>query len=119
MKLVISSTGTRVTDRVDPRFGRARYLVLYDTASESFVVQDNSAQAEAAQGAGVQAAQTVVALKADALLTGRCGPKAFDVLAAAGVEIYSGLDGTVLSAVRAWRDGNLAPLSSPDGVGRH
>ena len=33
----------------------------------------------------MQAAQNVVALKADALLTGRCGPKAFDVLAAAGV----------------------------------
>jgi len=56
MKLIITSEGPNPSDRVDPRFGRARYLIQYDSASESFVSSDNSEQMEAAQGAGVQAA---------------------------------------------------------------
>jgi len=119
MKLVISSEGPNPTDRVDPHFGRAPYLILFDSSSESFVAQDNSAQAEAAQGAGVQAAQIVVALGTDALLTGHCGPKAFDVLSAAGVKVYSGFDSTVMGAVRDWQGGQLEPITSPDGAGRH
>jgi len=119
MKLIITSEGPKPSDRVDPRFGRARYLIQYDSRSESFVSSDNSEQAEAAQGAGVQAAQKVVGFGAEALLTGHCGPKAFDVLAAGGVKIYSGFEGTVLDAVKAWKNGDLEPLAAPDGIARH
>ncbi|MEN8007571.1 MAG: NifB/NifX family molybdenum-iron cluster-binding protein [Candidatus Krumholzibacteriota bacterium] len=119
MKLIISSEGPKPSDRVDPRFGRARYLLLYDSASESFISADNSEQVAAAQGAGVQAAQKVVGLGAEALLTGHCGPKAFQVLEEAGVTIYSGFEGTVLDAVKAWKNGILEPLAAPDGIARH
>ena len=119
MKLIITSEGPNPSDRVDPRFGRARYLIQYDSASESFVSSDNSEQMEAAQGAGVQAAQKVVGFGADALLTGHCGPKAFQVLAEADVKIYSGFEGTVLDAVQAWKNGDLEPLAAPDGIARH
>lgn len=119
MKMVISSEGPKPTNRVDPRFGRARYLILFDSTSDSFVATDNSERVEAAQGAGVQTAQTVVRLGAEALLTGHCGPKAFQVLDEAGVRIYSGFEGTVLDAVKAWKEGELQPLSAPDGLGRH
>jgi predicted Fe-Mo cluster-binding NifX family protein len=116
MKVVISCTGPSPTDLVDPRFGRARYLLLYDSVSESYVSIDNSEQVQAAQGAGVQAAQKVVGLEPQALLTGRCGPKAFQILAEAGVAIYSGFQGTVLEAVEAWRKGDLEPLAAADGI---
>ncbi len=119
MKLVITSEGPNPSDRVDPRFGRARYLIQYDSASESFVSLDNSEQMAAAQGAGVQAAQKVVGFGADALLTGHCGPKAFQVLAEANVTIYSGFEGTVFDAVQAWKNGELEPLAAPDGIARH
>ncbi len=119
MKLFISSEGPSPTDRVDPRFGRARYLIQFDSAGESFVAHDNSQQVNAVQGAGVQAAQKVASLHADALLTGRCGPKAFQVLSEASVLVYSGFEGSVLEAVRAWQDGRLEPLESPDGIAHH
>lgn len=119
MKLVISSAGPAATDRVDPRFGRARYLIKYDSASESYVAIDNAAQVNAPQGAGIQAAQKVAELGADALLTGHCGPKAFDVLSEAGVTIYAGLEGTVLEAVSAWRDNTLESLAAPDRKAHH
>ena len=119
MKLVIPSVGPDLTSQVDPRFGRARFLVQYDSISSSFVATDNSAQAEAVQGAGVQAAQKVLDLGAEALLTGHCGPKAFHVLVEGGVKIYSGFEGTVLGAVKAWQEGELKILAAPDGKARH
>ena len=119
MKIVISATGPDPTDNVDPRFGRARWFIRYDSALESFSVLDNAASLDAAQGAGVQAAQMIVGGGAEVLLTGRCGPKAFAILAAAGMQVYSGFEGPVLDAVRAWQKGDLNPLSAPDGVARH
>lgn len=119
MKLIITSQGTDPGDQVDPRFGRAKYFILFDTDSENFKVLDNTDQVEAAQGAGVQAAQNVVNSGAEILLTGHCGPKAFKVLSAAGVKIYSGVEGTVREAAQAWGRDELKMLDDPDGTPAH
>ena len=119
MKLIITSQGTGQADQVDPRFGRARYFILFDTDTEEFKALDNADQVEAAQGAGVQAAQNVVNSGAEILLTGHCGPKAFEVLSAAGVKIYSGIEGTVQEAVQAWRQNELELLNGPDSPQQH
>jgi predicted Fe-Mo cluster-binding NifX family protein len=120
MKLVITSQGPNLADPVDPRFGRARYHILFDPDDGEFTALDNDQRVEAAQGAGVQAAQNVVARGAGVLLTGHCGPKAYEVLCAAGVQVYSGIEGTVLEAVQAWRQGNLELLAGPaDHPSRH
>lgn len=118
MKLVITAQGPNPDDPVDPRFGRAAYHILFDDKAGTFTTLDNAGR-EAAQGAGVQAAQAIAASGAEALLTGHCGPKAFQALNAAGVSIFSGVEGRVLDAVQAWRDGRLAELKSPDGTPRH
>ena len=119
MKLIITSQGPELSAAVDPRFGRALWFIVFDTDTGDREVIDNSEQVEAAQGAGVQAAQVVVGSGSQALLTGHCGPKAFQVLDAAGVRVYSGITGTVVGAIEAWETGELAPLSAPDGVPRH
>lgn len=118
MQLIVSSTGPAPTDAVDPRFGRARCFLRYDSETDTYEAIDNTQQ-DAAHGAGVQAAQTVAQAGASALLTGACGPKAFEILTAAGVEVYSGFEGTVAEAVAAWKNGQLVPLSSPDGKSLH
>jgi predicted Fe-Mo cluster-binding NifX family protein len=119
MKLIIASSGPDPADRVDPRFGRAPYLMQYDSSDESLVALDNSAQAALAQGAGVQSAQTVVGLGAEAVLTGRCGPKAFRILSESGVTVYSGCTGSVQDAIEAWHDGRLEALTAPNGRAHH
>ena len=119
MKLIISSKGPDLSNKVDPRFGRAHYFIQYDSATESFVSIDNSENSQAPQGAGVQAAQTVVRTGAEALFTGHCGPKAFAILSEAGIRVYSGFKGTVLDAVQAMKDGSLQPLPGPDRSGHH
>lgn len=119
MKLIITAQGPEPTDQVDPRFGRAQWFIVYDEETGGFAALDNEAQVSASQGAGVQAAQIVAASGAVVLLSGHCGPKAFDVLTAAKVQIYSGVTGTVEEALAAWRRGDLELLSSPDGSPQH
>jgi predicted Fe-Mo cluster-binding NifX family protein len=119
MKLAISAVGPNPTDPVDPRFGRARYFLLYDTESEVYTVIDNADQVAAMQGAGIQAAQNVTASGVEALLTGRCGPKAFQVLEAAGVQIFGGVQGSVQQALQAWRENKLQRLDGPTGRPHH
>ncbi len=117
MKVVVTALGQDLDSEVDPRFGRAHWMILADTGSDAVEVLDNRDQASAGQGAGVQAAQLVIAAGAEALLTGHCGPKAFQVLEAGGVAVYSGVTGTVREALRKLRDGELEPSGGPDTAG--
>ena len=77
MKIAVTSLGESLDSPIDQRFGRARFFVLYDLESGEWTVHDNTQNLEAAQGAGIQAAQHVVNLGVEAVITGHCGPKAF------------------------------------------
>ena len=102
MKYAVSSTGKTMDANVDPRFGRAAFFVIVDSETGDIVsVLDNSAAIDAAHGAGINAAAMVADAGVDAVLTGRVGPKAWQVLEKAGVKIISDVSGTVASAVNA------------------
>jgi predicted Fe-Mo cluster-binding NifX family protein len=118
VKVVVTSSGERMDSMIDPRFGRAAAFVMVDTASgEIETVVDNRRGVEAAQGAGVQAAETVSRLGAECLVTGHCGPKAFRTLEAAGIAVFIGASGTVADAVEQLRSGALERAASPDVAG--
>jgi len=119
MKLIVTSQGPEATDPVDPRFGRAPYFLMCDIETGQFTALDNRDQAAAVQGAGVQAAQIVAGSGAQVVLTGHCGPKAFAVLSAAGLQVYSGITGSVQDALHSWYEGELALLERPDGTPHH
>jgi predicted Fe-Mo cluster-binding NifX family protein len=114
MKIAVTSLGETMDSPVDQRFGRARYFVLVDTATGEWSAHENSQNLEAAQGAGIQAGQTVANLGAEAVLTGHCGPKAFRTLAAGGVAVYTGTQGTVEDAVSDYRAGKLQKAGGAD-----
>jgi len=99
MKVAISAKGTELGSEVDPRFGRAAYIMIVDTESMAFEAVDNSANVNSFKGAGIQAATMVHDKGADVLMTGYCGPKAFQTLEAAGVKVVSDVGGTVAEAV--------------------
>ena len=111
MKVVVTAQGRDLDSLVDPRFGRARYFVLIDTATGQFTAHDNVQNLNAPQGAGIQAAQTVVQLGAEAVLTGNVGPKAFATLQAGRVVIHPGATGTVRQALEELRSGRLQPAA--------
>jgi predicted Fe-Mo cluster-binding NifX family protein len=114
MKIAVTASGRTLEAAVDPRFGRAPAYILYDTEAKSFQAVDNSQGLNAAQGAGIQAAETISRLGAECLVTGHCGPKAFRALAAAGVRVYSGASGTVAEAIAALEAGKLPQASAAD-----
>jgi predicted Fe-Mo cluster-binding NifX family protein len=117
LKIAITSTGADMEADVDPRFGRAKYLILYDTDAGAFSALDNSEAVNATQGAGIQAGQNIANAGVEALITGNCGPKAFSVLSSAGVKVYIGASGTVREALDAYQAGTLTPANAPNVQG--
>ncbi|MBP7865574.1 MAG: NifB/NifX family molybdenum-iron cluster-binding protein [Acidobacteria bacterium] len=117
MKIVFTTTGEGLDAPLDPRFGRAPRFLVYDLDDDTFTVVDNSINLNAAQGAGIQSAETVARTGAKAVVTGHCGPKAFRVLSAAGVKIYPSPEATVAQALAAFRAGKLSEASSADVEG--
>jgi predicted Fe-Mo cluster-binding NifX family protein len=117
MKLAITTSGDDLEAPLDSRFGRAPRFLIYDLDQESFQVVDNQQSLDAAQGAGIQAAETIARSGAKALVTGHCGPKAFRVLAAAGIKIFNTDAGTVAEALDRYLTGRLTEAHAPDVAG--
>jgi predicted Fe-Mo cluster-binding NifX family protein len=117
MIIVVSASGKTLDAQVDPRFGRAAFFVAVDSESGAFQAHDNVQNLNAAQGAGIQSAETVSRLGAEVVITGNCGPKAFRTLSAAGIKIVVGAQGTVAEAIEAFKSGALAPTDAPNVEG--
>lgn len=122
MKIAVTSRGKTLDDEVDPRFGRCLYFVVVDTETLSFEAIENGSLSSGS-GAGIQSAQFLSERGIEAVLTGNCGPKAFRTLQAAGIEIRSGVVGSVREAVARYSAGALEAAEAPtveshSGLGR-
>ena len=121
LKIAVSAGNDGLDAQIDPRFGRCRCFVIVDSATMGIDVIPNTSQS-AASGAGIHAAQTIVNRGVKLVITGRVGPNAQQVLAAAGIEIITGVYGTVRNAVEAFRSGQLRDTTTapttPRGVSR-
>ena len=71
MIVAVTAKGTHLSDEVDPRFGRAPYILLVDTETMQYEALDNSSNVNAFKGAGIQAATMVADKGAKVLLTGQ------------------------------------------------
>ena len=117
MKIAVSAKGTTLDSAIDPRFGRAARFVFVDTDTGDHEAIDNEQNLNAAQGAGIQAAQTASRHAAEYVITGHCGPKAFRALDAAGIKIVLVADGTVADAVEKLKAGEVEPSVGADVEG--
>ena len=115
MKIAVSAMNPNLEAQIDPRFGRCRYFIIVDAETMQFEAIENSS-AMASGGAGISAAQTIVGKGTQAVLTGNCGPNAFEVLAAAGIEVVTGVAGTVQEAVRDYKAGKYQTSSQPNAA---
>lgn len=117
MKIAVTSKGRDLNAEVDPRFGRAAYIVILDTETMAYDVIDNKANVNAFKGAGIQAATTISEHGAQVLLTGYCGPNAFRTLEAAGIRVGSDISGTVADAVQTFKKGAVRYSAAPNTDG--
>ena len=115
MIVAVTAKGTHLSDEVDPRFGRAPYILIVDTETMEYESLDNSENVNAFKGAGIQAATMVADKGAEVLLTGFCGPNAFKAMNAANIGVANDASGSVREAVTAYLAGNL-PLADDANV---
>ena len=118
-KIAISVAKEGWNADVDARFGRAAgfAIVVLDGEERSLQYLSNTQNLQAAQGAGIQAAETVANAGVEFLLTGHVGPKAFRALKAAGIVTYTGITGSVEDALREYAAGNLNEAINADVEG--
>lgn len=109
MKIAIPAEGQTIDSVVGPSFGRTYYFVVVDSETLEFEVIDNQA-ASSQGGAGIKAAQSMVDIGADVVITFHCGQNAADVLKAADIKILKAVPGTVAETVRKYGAGELAEL---------
>jgi predicted Fe-Mo cluster-binding NifX family protein len=117
MRIAVTSTGNELISDMDPRFGRAKYFVIVDPETLEYEVAENKQNLNLPQGAGIQAAKTIVDQKADVLISGSCGPKAFQVLNAAGIKVVTGAKGRVIDAITQYKTGELQSTEEPNVEG--
>lgn len=117
MKVAFTTSGDSLASPLDSRFGRAPRFLIYDLERDSFETIDNAQNLNASQGAGVQAAETIARAGVGSLVTGHCGPKAFRVLSAAGIQVYTSDAPTVAAALQAFRNGSLTAARQADVEG--
>ncbi len=108
MKLAFTTPGENLDSLLDPSFGRARNFLVYDLQTQTFEIISNQQNLNAAQGAGIQSAQTIAKTGAQALITGHCGPKAFRVLEAASIKVFNTDASTVAEALMRYRADELS-----------
>ncbi len=107
MKIAVTSQGNSLNSQLDPRFGRASYILIVDTQTLGCDIIDNKKNKDAFKGAGIQAAAMIADAEAQVLLTGFCGPNAFKTLKAAGVKVVNDQNGRVIDAVQRFKQGNI------------
>ena len=97
-KTVITSSGNELTSQFDKRFGRAEWFCVFDSETkESLFVKNEFVNTKRA--AGNQAAELMLELKADRIISGDFGPKARVILENLNIQMIIIQDSTNIQGV--------------------
>jgi len=113
MKIAVTSTGPTLDDNVEARFGRCPYFLIIDTDSMQYEAIENPNIALGG-GAGIQSAQLMSEKGVTTVLTGNCGPNAFNVFGQAGIQVIVGVSGPVRNAVEQFKADAFSSASGPN-----
>jgi predicted Fe-Mo cluster-binding NifX family protein len=118
MKIIISASSNKMDQPFSPRFGRADYFILIDSATREWEAFPNPA-VNARGGAGPQAVQFIADKGAEVVISGRYGPSAFGALEAAGIQAFIGYQGTVSQVFEQHLAGELENTNTATGPELH
>jgi len=106
LRIAISSDKPDLKARVGSGLGTSKYLMVIDLRTMAVEAVANSG-ASGHGGGGIQAVVLAITKKVNAVLTGYCSPTAEKYLTANGIEILTGVKGTVAEALRHYKKGDL------------
>lgn len=110
MKIAVTSTGPALDDNVEARFGRCPCFLIIDTDTMQHEIIENPNIALGG-GAGIQSAQLMSEKGVTTVLTGNCGPNAFNIFGQAGIQVIVGVNGPVRDAVEQFKRGAFSSAS--------
>ncbi|ABR29891.1 dinitrogenase iron-molybdenum cofactor biosynthesis protein [Thermosipho melanesiensis] len=112
MKLAVPSKGKTLDSLSDERFARAEFFVVYDLEKEEIVeVIENTA--DDAHGMGPKVSQMLVSKGVSVLVLENVGKNAFEVLKAAGIDVYLTNKKTLREIIEDYKSGKLEKVESP------
>ena len=102
MKIAVSSDGSTLDAKVANRFNSAKYLLIIDLDNGEYEAVLNPFTI-GQHGAGVQAIVLAVSRGAKAVLTGYTSPAIANQFKSSGIEILTGMTGTVREAIEQYK----------------
>jgi predicted Fe-Mo cluster-binding NifX family protein len=98
LKIAVSAESPDLEALVGQRFGISPYLVIVDPQTMEVEAVSNLGAA-GQRAAGIQAVVLAISKKVDAVMTGYCSPTAIKYLSDNGIEVITGVKGTISEAV--------------------
>lgn len=92
MKVCITAKGTTLDALTEDRFGHAPYFIVIESEKGSFALIKNP-YADVMGGVGPKVAQLLIARGINAMVSGQVSGSAHELLAAAGIAMYTYRDG--------------------------
>ena len=87
MKIAVATSQEDINSPVSPKFGRAKYFLIFDGDGHLLEVISNAPPGDA-RGVGHRAAQTLVDLGVTHVIAGHIGFEAAADLSQAGIEVF-------------------------------
>jgi len=106
LRIAISSDKPDLEARVGSRLGTSEYLIVVDLRTMAVEAMPNPGASGQGRG-GIQAVVLAITKKVNTVLTGYCSPTASKYLTANGIEVLTGVSGTVAEVVQQYRKGEL------------
>jgi predicted Fe-Mo cluster-binding NifX family protein len=106
LRIAISSDKPDLEAKVGRRLGTSKYLIVVDLRTKAFEAVPNSGASGQGSG-GIQAMVLAITKKVNTILTGYCSPTAEKYLTANGIEVLTGVSGTVAEVVQQYKQGDL------------
>lgn len=103
--VAVTAMNSSTTSPLSPIFSKSPYYVIVDLKTGAI----NPVANAKTEATGIIAAKWLMQNHIDAVITGRIGPKAFDVLRSAKIPVYTGVFGSTEDIVQAFREGQLKP----------
>jgi predicted Fe-Mo cluster-binding NifX family protein len=103
LKIAVSSEDLNLEARIAERFGISPYLIIVDPETKEFEALPNPGSA-GQLAAGVKTVVLAISREVDAVLTGYLSPTAMKYLTNYGIEVITGVEGTVDEAVALYKN---------------
>jgi predicted Fe-Mo cluster-binding NifX family protein len=114
LKIAIAAEGPDLKARVGNRLGTSRYVIVVDLSTTTVEAVPNPS-VSGQGGSGMQVVAVAISKKVNTVLTGYCNPTAQSYLKANGIEVLTGIGGTVTEAVEQFKRGHLQNYVKPLG----